>query len=347
VFVWWVFRPIASVLFTLFVALLLAYVLDPLVDWFQARRVPRGVSILVLLLGASLGIVGLALWVIPPVWSEASGLADRLARWLETDSASWLVAMEERTGVPLAQLGAEARTKLQAHAPDALRWLGGVAASLASRTGAAASSLLTLVMIPLFTYYFLLDFDKMTAWAAKQIPPRYAQSVLSRAAHVHALLGEWLRGQVEVALALAVFYAAGNAIVGLEAGAPIGILSGLLSIVPYLGFAVGFGLALLMAVVSWQGPEIVAGVAVVYTLGQVLESYVLTPRLVGEKVGLPPVATLVAILVGGEAFGLLGIVLAVPVAGILKLLGTELLQAYHRSRIWREAPPADKGDPGG
>lgn len=329
---WLVLDSLAGVLSMLFVSLLFAYVLDPLVDWFEARRISRSLAIVILMVGTLAVLGGFLLWIVPTLVAELRGAGQRLGAWLGQDHAGLVAWVQDQVGVDAAALLDEARSRAQELAPKAMALVGEVLQGAMSKTASAVGWALNAVMVPIFVFYFLRDFDTMKEEAVRLIPLHRREATLARARRVDTVVGEWLRGQVKVALLLAALYALGLAIVGVKLGVPIGILAGLLGVVPYLGFAFGFGLALLMTLLDWTGFGAPLGVVAVFTVGQILEGYVITPRLVGEKVGLSPVTVIVVLLVGGELLGLLGFMLAVPVAGALKTILAEVLDWYRTSR---------------
>ncbi|NUN12286.1 MAG: AI-2E family transporter [Myxococcales bacterium] len=332
--VYLVLSQIAGVLSVLLISLLFAYVLDPLVDWLENRRVPRTAAIGLIVVVCAVAIFGMALWILPPLVAEFRGLADRVVAWLGSDAHGPVTWLGEKFDLDIEQHFSELKTKLREAAPMVLSRLGNWAAGAATSALAAVSSFLNLIIVPVLVFYFLKDFDVMTEWVGQQIPPRYRPFVLPRAHRANSIVGEWLRGQVQVAVMLAILYAIGLSIVGIKLAIPVGILSGLLNVIPYLGTSLGIGLALLLSLLEWNGIVGPIGVVAVFVTAQLLESYVLTPRIVGEKVGLSPVATLIALLVGGEAFGLMGIIIAVPIAGALKVFVGEGLDWYRESRLF-------------
>lgn len=337
--VWLVLDSIAGVLSMLFVSLMLAYVLDPVIDWFEARRISRTLAIVILMVGTLVVAGGFFLWIVPTLVGELSNAGERLSGWLDQDHAGLLAWVQERVGVDAAELLEQGRARAQEYAPKAMALVGDILQGTLERTASVVGWLLNVVMVPIFVFYFLRDFDLMKEDVVRLLPLQRREGIIQRAKRVDGVVGEWLRGQVKVALILAVLYATGLAIVGVKLGIAIGILAGLLGIVPYLGFAFGFGLALLMTLLEWTGFGAPIGVAVVFTVVQLLEGYVITPRIVGEKVGLSPVAVIVVLLVGGELMGLLGFMLAVPVAGALKTILAEVLDWYRTSRHYLgEAP---------
>ena len=339
---YFILNQVSGVLFTLFTSLLVAYVLDPLVDSMERRKIPRTLAILLLMLLAVLGVLGFALWVLPPLFEEFRLLAGRLHAWIESDHTAILARLERWSGFSAETDLAPLLARVKEIAPSMLAHMGTFLEGAAARTGTVISSALQIVMLPFFIFYFLRDFDRMTGWATTLIPLDQKQSILDRISRCHRVIGGWLAGQATVAAILAVFYALGLWVVDIRIGIAIGLIAGLLSVVPYLGYAFGLALAVMMALLGWDGPGPLIGVAVVFSIGQILESSLLTPRIVGEKVGLPPVVVLLALLAGGEAFGLVGILLAVPTAGVLKVLAAEMVDSWRSSARFRGAEDGEQ-----
>jgi predicted PurR-regulated permease PerM len=175
------------------------------------------------------------------------------------------------------------------------------------------------LLVPVVTFYLLLDWEKLLVRALTLLPPRRRGQAMSLARETDEVLGSFLRGQLLVMAALATVYAIGLTLVGLDLALPIGILAGLVSFVPYLGFILGLLSATIAAWLQFQDIIMLLGVALVFLLGQVLESLWLTPKLVGGRIGLHPVAVIFAVMAGGQLFGFTGILLALPAAAVLKI----------------------------
>ncbi|MFW5921013.1 MAG: AI-2E family transporter [Polyangiales bacterium] len=329
-----------------FFAFLIAYMLDPVVDRMEARRIPRAVGITILLT-AFLGLLALfVLLVVPGVVSEITSFARELPGKLEGLLAKvepWLV---ER-GVPVPHTLEEALEQAQvdekelaqkavAPASQVLQWIVG---GTASAIGAVAG----LLMVPVFAFYLLYDFDRMIARIRDLVPSRVRPTVVDIAGEVDEVLGQFVRGQLIVMVALAVLYAVGYSLLGVRLAVPIAIVAGLVSFIPYVGGAVSLGLALLMCLLHWQGWWQIGGVVGVYTAVQLLEGFVITPRIVGDKVGLPAVWVLFALMVGGELFGFMGVLLALPVAAVAKIFVGRGLRWYRQSE-WYEPEPEPERD---
>jgi predicted PurR-regulated permease PerM len=227
--------------------------------------------------------------------------------------------------------------QLKEAAPAILKKVGGLAGGLVATTGLLVHSVLNLAMIPLFTFYFLRDFDKMVDSASTFIPTFRREHISKRLREMDQIIGAWFRAQVQIAFLLGLLYAIGLAIVfgvygqGMESGFAIGLMAGILNIIPYFGFAIGFTTSILITLIDWHGLGPIVGVLAVFAVVHTLEGYIITPKLMGDKVGLSPVTVIVVLLIGGEVAGLLGILLAIPVAGAIKVLLPDFAHMYRRS----------------
>jgi len=212
-----------------------------------------------------------------------------------------------------------------------------VASHLRSGGVALLGVLGTLLLVPVVLFYLLLDFHVIRDRFEELIPRRWHAQTTSFLAETDGLLSQFLRGQLSVMLALAVYYSVGLAFTGSPTALPIGILTGLLAFIPYVGYALGLTLALLAAILQFESWSGIIAVGVVYGLGQVIESFFLTPRLVGERIGLHPLAVIFALLAFGQVFGFFGVLLALPASAVL-LVGLKRLRAvYLASEFYRQA----------
>ncbi len=335
---WWVLMAIESVLVPVLLAMLIAYLLDPAVDWFEARGFSRttGIGLFLVVGGAFTAVFLLFLYpTIAHLISRMTTGIPALVVLLETETIPWL---EQRMGMQLPDsasgLISEYGATLQAQLPTVANAAAKAAADLWTRTGAIVASVLNLVLIPILTFYFLRDFDRMRFAAVDLLPLHNRDWMLERIGRMDQVVGAWFRGQIEVATILAGMYALGLGItfgvagVGWTSGVAIGLLAGFLNIVPYFGFAIGFVLATVLAFVDWTGWGTVGAVLATFAVVQALEGYVVTPRVVGEKVGLSPVLVIISLLLGAELMGLLGVLLALPIAGSARVLLPDLLEWY-------------------
>ena len=191
-----------------------------------------------------------------------------------------------------------------------------------------------LLLIPVVTFYLLRDWDHLVAAVRDLLPKRLEPTVVKLAREIDAVLAEFLRGQLTVMLALAVIYTTGLWLVGLELAFFIGMLAGFVSFVPYLGVIVGLVVASFAAFLQFQDVVHIAGVAAVFGVGQLLEGMVLSPLLVGDRIGLHPVAVIFAVMAGGQLFGFFGVLLALPVAAIIVVLLRHSRDEYLQSALY-------------
>ena len=221
---------------------------------------------------------------------------------------------------------------LNANVEDAL-------ASLVSSVrlgGSLAMAVLgNLVLIPVALFYLLMDWDRFIAQLVLLVPTRLRPGFDSFVDEADGVLGQYLRGQLLVMLIMAAFYAIGLTLFGLDLGLPIGLFTGLAMFVPYLGFGVGLVLAVLAGLLQFASIKALVMVAVVYGVGQFIESLFLTPRLVGERIGLHPLAVIFALLAFGQVFGFVGILVALPVSAVLLVAIRRIRGSYLASRLYQ------------
>jgi len=319
---------LGSILTPFLIGAILAYFGSPLVTWAERHRVPRTVGTLLVILVILLLILALLLVLIPLVQSEIGQLTRRLpelAANLYGHVAPWL---RETLGIEL-QLDLASVKELIADNLDSaqaltLKLLSGLKAGGTVVLGI----LINLVMIPVVMFYLLRDWNRIVAHVDGLLPRRWLPRVRIIALEIDGVLAEFLRGQLAVMGVLAVYYVVGLTLAGLQFALPIGILTGLLVFIPYVGFGLGLILGVLAALLQWSGWPGFMAVLAVYGIGQLLENYVLVPFLVGDRIGLHPLAVIFALLAFGELFGFAGVLLALPVSAAL-LVGLRHLRATY------------------
>jgi predicted PurR-regulated permease PerM len=339
-----VIYALRGVLTPVFFAFLIAYMLDPLVDRFERRRIPRSLGIVILLTLVLGALTAFLVFAIPSIARDISRFAAELP-----DALRGLVARLEpllgRLGVPVPHTVDEAVAQLGMDtgelAKNAAKPAGQVLGWLVGGTGTVLGMLATLVVVPVFAFYLLHDFDRMTAGVRELIPPHWRPFVLDVIGEVDWMLGQFVRGQITVMVLLAILYAVAYSIIGVRLAVVIGVAAGLLSFIPYVGGATALGLAIVMSLIDWHGPMQLVWVGVAYAIIQVLEGFVITPRVLGDKVGLSPIWVLFALMVGGELFGFLGVMLALPAAAVAKIFFVRGLSWYRKSEFFRSARPPD------
>jgi predicted PurR-regulated permease PerM len=332
----WVLK---AALTPLVVAFVLAYLLDPLIDRFEAARVRRGLAIFLLLGLLGGGLAALLLFVIPRLVREVSALAERMPGYLDQLATRVVPAIEERVGVDLPHtleelLGPLRGTELSIL--GALRDL--LTGTLATLTG-TVGTLIGLLVIPILAYYLLVEFDSLVARIGTWVPPRHRDYVFDKVRTIDRLISGFLRGQLLVAGTLGILYAVGFTVIGIDLAIGVGMLAGAMALVPYLGNIVALGTASLLSVLKFGVDYHLLAVLGWYVVVQNLEGFVLTPRIVGQSVGLHPAVVIVALLIGGDLLGFLGLLVAVPLAAVIKVFADEALDAYRGSSLFRSADP--------
>ncbi|MCC4586675.1 AI-2E family transporter [Xanthomonas melonis] len=334
----WVVALLAPILTPFVLALLLAWLGDPLVDRIERAGRSRNVAVSLVFVLATLLFVLALMILVPMIERQIMTLIEALPQmrtWAIRTAIPWL---EAKTGVELmGWLDPERLIEwIRSHWEQA----GGAAKTFfgyVSRSGfAMVTWVINLALLPILAFYFLRDWDRLVERVAAVIPRAYIGTVSRLALESNDVLGGFIRGQFLVMLALGAIYATGLSIIGLNLGLLIGIIAGFISFIPYLGATTGIVLALLAAIVQAQGLDLklLIGVGVVFTVGQLLESYVLTPRIVGDKIGLHPVAVIFAVMAGGQLFGFLGMLLALPVAAVANVLLRYAHEQYTRSDLY-------------
>ena len=338
----WVVWLLAPILSPFVFSALLGWLGDPMVDRLEARGLKRNTAVLLVFSAMTLLLVVAAILLVPVLEQQIVTLVESLPRyrdWFVQVALPWI---EHRTGLQiLSWLDPERLFQLiREHWQSA----GGMAATVlgyVSRSGFALMGwLANIVLLPVLTFFFLRDWDLLVARVGALVPRDHYDTVRRLARESDEVLGGFLRGQLTVMLILGVLYAIGLWAVGLNLGILIGLVAGLLTFVPYLGPAsivVFGGLAALVQFGDWQH---LAGVAVVFTVGQIIESYWLTPKLVGDKIGLHPMAVIFAVMAGGTLFGFLGMLLALPVAAVVNVLLRYAQDRYRHSRLYAGDTPA-------
>lgn len=338
-------RPILT---PFLVAALLAYLGDPMADRLQRLGLGRTPAVVVVFLALAALVTGAVLLLVPAVGQQLDYLQRQvpgIIDWLQSTALPWL---ESRLGVDAGALDLE---RVRGAVAEHWQSTGGIAAELlarATRSGLALAGLLaTLALIPVVTFYLLRDWDALIHRIHALLPRRVAPVVATLARECDEVVAAFLRGQLLVMLALGIFYALGLWLVGVELAVLIGLLSGLAGIVPYLGFFVGI-LAASLATVFQFGDWLVPLLLVwgIYLAGQALEQMLLTPILVGDRLGLHPVAVIFAVLAGGQLFGFVGVLIALPVAAMIMVLLRHAHAHYQGSDLYtREREPGEGENP--
>ncbi len=326
---------LAPVMTPFLIAAVLAYALHPVVERLVYRRVPRALAVGLTVGSVLLGVAVLLLLVMPILSRELPMLREQiplLARRFNEWATPWLAHMGIKLQLDVAGIQNLVRNALSGNLEE---WLGTVLSSLRIGGSVVMAVLGNVVLVPVVLFYLLQDWPAVVAQTGRLIPPRYRVQVEGFLSECDELLGQYLRGQLMVMLSLAAYYILGLSLAGFELALPVGLLTGLLIVVPYLGYGLGLLLALLAALLQFSGSYGLIAVAVVYGAGQLLESFVLTPRLVGERVGLSPVAVIFALLAFGHLLGFVGVLIALPLAALTAVAGRRARATYLESELYR------------
>jgi predicted PurR-regulated permease PerM len=306
---------------------ILAYICNPLVQRLSAWKVPRTLAV-VLVMGGLILLSGLLLLIMLPLLEKEIGLfVTRVPDWIEALRTRLLPQLQQWFGVSVEWDSQALKKLLLSHWQSA----GGVAGKLlpwlGNSGGALAGALVGLLLIPVAMFYLLRDWETLVARLDELVPRHWHARVREIAGEVDDVLAEFLRGQIAVMLLMSAFYVAALWLAGLEFALPIGILAGMLVFVPYLGVILGLALATLAAVMQFPSFGGVLWVWVAFGAGQLLEGMLVTPWLVGDRIGLHPLAVIFALLAFGQVFGFFGLLLALPLSAIL-------LVALRHGKAW-------------
>lgn len=314
----------------------LAYLLDPLADRLERLGFRRVWAVVVITLAALLLLAVAVLLVIPTIVNQAIALVEAAPGYVATVT-DWLTTrfpelLDE--GSALRQQIGELGTALQARAGELVNTV------LTSALG-VINVVLIVIIVPVVTFYLLLDWDRMVARIDDLLPRQHAPTIRDLARECNRTLSAFVRGQANVCLILGVFYMVALSLVGLNFGLVVGALAGLLTFIPYLGALIGGVLAIGLALFQFWGDWVwVVAVWAIFQGGQFVEGNFLTPKLVGESVGVHPVWLLFALAAFGALFGFVGVLVAVPVAAVLGVLVRFAVRRYKDSRLYRGAPGA-------
>jgi predicted PurR-regulated permease PerM len=327
---------LAPILMPFISAAILAYIADPLADKLE-KKMSRSLAVTVVFFVLSLFAVLLLLVALPLLERQIVVLAEKLPLYIDRAQQYLFPILKEQFGLEFADFDLN---MLKQSLSDYWKTAGGIAASILTSishsglilAGWIANFLLMLVV----TFYLLRDWDSLVAKIHALIPRKNEKNIILIVKESDEVLGAFFRGQILVMLALSIVYTFGLMMVGLDTALLVGGLAGMVSFVPYLGFIVGIVIASIAALMQFQEVTPLIYVAIVFVTGQMLEGMLLTPWLVGEKIGLHPVAVIFSVLAGGQLFGFVGILLALPVAAVIAVVLRHALERYTQSELYSE-----------
>jgi predicted PurR-regulated permease PerM len=325
------------VIMPFFIAFALAYLLDPLVDRLENWKLSRTLSVTSLLLVFFALILGVCLLIFPLLRLQAENLTHNLPVYIDVVQ-NWLRPfLEKVAGLDQQKIQEILNEGMARFGELPLKVLSFVSAFLWDSLSSLFSVILmiaNLVIIPVVMFYLLRDFDQINAKVLALIPPRFKEKTVETVEEIDRVLASFVRGQLMVGLLMGVLYSTGLYMIGTPMSLFIGLVAGLANLVPYLGVIVGFFPAAILTYLQVQEWLPVLWVVGVFGVVQMLEGMVITPRVLGENIGLHPVAVIFAVLLGGELFGLVGIILGVPAVAVINVLIRRGVSNYKKSAFF-------------
>jgi predicted PurR-regulated permease PerM len=323
----------ASLLTTFLAAFILAYVLRPVFTCFLALRAGKTLSAALTVLIGFLGILGLILLFISVLQRELPALRQQLPTWLELTQKSlqpWLDTLAINFDLKKIQEIIQSRISEQlSNNADAIISSG--LSTILNSSQSILGSLFGLVLIVFIVFYLVGQWDEFFKKLSPLIPPRWSPLVKQILVEIDQLLSQYLRGQLLVITVLSIYYSVGLYLLGITGALALGLFTGIAIFIPYIGYGVGLILALLSVLLQAETGGSFLAVLTLYIVGQAIESFILTPKLVGEKIGLHPVLVVFALILFGSWFGFFGILLALPMSAIILVLCKHAVQSYQNS----------------
>ena len=347
----WILYLLKPVVIPFIIAFFIAYLFSPLVDRLQKIGLPRWLSIGTVFIGIGVAVTMAFWYIVPLIWKQLVIARDSIPvgiNWINSTFLPWVsnTFNVEQMEIDTNHMSTIVMDYIQTnYSTDSLQ-------AMALRVAQSGLNFIqvggTVVLIPIIAFYFLLDWRRMLDSLRRLIPRPYEKTTLEIATECHSVLGAFVKGQFLVMILLGIVYAVGLQLIGLDVGLIIGMIAGLASIIPYLGFAVGIVAAVIATLlqfgVDWMQ---LALVLVVFMIGQGIEGYVLQPFLLGDKIGLSPVAVVFAVLAGAQLAGFLGMLIALPVAAVIVVLLRHARDSYEKSQLYGSRSVEIQTDPSG
>ncbi len=328
----WLLSPILA---PFLAAAILAYIFDPVVSKLEARGVPRSLGTVLALLVLMVAVALLLVIILPLFYKEIALLIEQMPGFMDRLRTTVLPWISDKFGVDVPLDSASLRQFITDNAQDASGIAKKVFASLGVGGLAVVGFLINLLLIPVVLFYVLRDWKSLLFGVDRSVPLRFHATVNTLGREIDAVLSEFLRGQLSVMILMSLFYVLGLWLAGLNFALPVGLITGLLVFVPYLGSGTGLLLGTVAAVVQFPNMNGVFLVWGVFGIGQLLEGFVITPWLVGDRIGLHPVAVIFALLAFGQIFGFFGVLLALPASAAMLVGLRHLQRSYQNSDLYR------------
>ncbi|HMV48427.1 MAG TPA: AI-2E family transporter [Blastocatellia bacterium] len=337
------------ILVPMLVSVALAYLLAPMVTWFEKRGWSRSSSAMLAITTAVLVVILSLIFLLPGLWTQFSRSYSRASELVNDKARVEGMLLKVKEINPQLYDLVKAQFEKYKFALDpgkVAAWVGSWLQRGLFKLVDITASIMDLLLIPFFIYYFLADYREMRDRIDRLIPPRYRVLTTGLISQINTVLSSYVRNQLLIALVMGGMYSAGFLALRVPLGFSIGMLSGLLNFVPYLGTLIGIGLSLLFAALDGAGFGRLAGVLMVFVIVQSVEGYYLTPKLLGSRLNLHPMWVLVGLVIGGNLFGLLGIILAVPIIAVAKVVLGFLEDIYQQTNFYRRTETALLTDQG-
>lgn len=314
-------------------AAILAYICDPVVDKLSIAgikqfRFGRTIATLLVMLAIIMSVFGVILILIPLLQKQSTLIVERLPALVGYFRESVEPLLKKYLDIDFGIDVNQIQEVITSHWKETGNILSNILKTAGNKGMALFGLAANLVLLPIVMFYILRDWDNIVENIAELIPRRWQDTSASIAKEIDHVIAQFLRGQLSVMAGLSIFYSLGLWFTGLEMALSIGLIAGLLSFIPYLGFAVGFIMAVVLALLQFNSITGIIPVLIVFGIGQLIESYVLTPYLVGDRIGLHPVVVILALLAGGQLFGFAGVLLALPVSAAIAVSLRHFRQSY-------------------
>ncbi len=328
-----------SILLPFVAALAIAYFLDPLADYCERLGMGRTLATTTIVIGFFLVALAAVLLIVPVLTAQVEGFMERWPRYvgaIRNLVEPLMATLHNRFGLNAPP---DFQTLAQQYGERVLSVMGGVVGGLVGGGKAVINFLSLFAITPVVAFYLLRDWDRLVHTVDGWLPRAHADVIRQQVRDIDDALAGCVRGQALVCLSLAVFYGAALTLAGLEAGLLIGLVTGLLAFIPFVGAMIGFVLSFGVALAQWWPDYTRIGIVLgIFLIGQILEGYVLTPRLVGSRIGLHPVWVIFALLAGGALFGFVGMLLSLPMFAVVAVLARFALNQYLDSAVYRGGP---------
>ncbi len=324
-------------LLPLFLAFALAYAFRPIVDFLEKKQVPRALAVVILMFGLSAGFALLIITLVPLLINEFRDFVFQLPD-IFSKSVEKVAGFGRRYGIHIPVERSEfletIRGYLEGASVPSLSPAMKFTRSFFSGAVSTVITILRFLLMPVFFFFFLRDLPKIKKYVYDLIPLKYHSLAENKFRRIDGVLSGFLRGQLVVALILACVFSIGLSIIGIKFGLFIGILSGFLNVIPYLGQIIGVTLAISMVLIDFTGWGPLIAVIALFAITNYIENTFITPRIVGRKVGLSPVWSIFALIVGGQTAGIIGLMVAIPVAGVIKVILLDIVDLYKKSDFY-------------